>query len=153
MPVTALKATKIVCRATDWSLSNLHVQKILYLAHMSMLHRTGGKNGIVDGEPFQAWDYGPVIPKVYHELKIFGSKPVTNIFRRVDLSDVEPSERELLESFAKHLATVDPGRLIRATHRPEGAWDTCYQVGRNRNIPNALIFQEAEHLYALSHRS
>jgi uncharacterized phage-associated protein len=151
MPVTALQATKIICQAADWRLSNLHVQKILYLAHMAVLRRTKGSHGIIIGEPFQAWDYGPVIPQIYHKLKIYGAKPVQNIFRSVNIEVVDDEDRKFLESFVHSLDNVSAARLVHATHRPGGAWSKCYQAGGSVPIPNKLIFEEATRLYEAAH--
>jgi len=54
-------------------ISNLKVQKLLYYAqgfHLAMF-----------GKPFfeeeiQAWQYGPVVPEVYHQFKEYGSGPI-----------------------------------------------------------------------------
>lgn len=151
MPVTAIQGTKLVCEATDWSISNLHLQRTLFLAHMSILQRTEGRHGIIVGEPFLASDFGPIVPKVFDELGMFGARPVRNIFRWVNVNKIDYKEATFLKSFALKFADVAPARMLYATHRPKGAWSRCYQVGRNVGIPNRLIFEEAQALYEKAH--
>lgn len=72
MAITTRQATKLICNISGWSVSNLQLQKILYISHMYNLGVTEGDPLITDN--FEAWDYGPVIPTLYHEVKGFGSK-------------------------------------------------------------------------------
>ncbi len=58
------------------SVSPLKLQKLIYFAH--------GWNLALRDKPLidelvEAWDYGPVIPSVYHEFKGFGDKPITEL--------------------------------------------------------------------------
>ena len=56
---------------SGWSLSNLQLQKILFMADMNFVGQ--GKGRLID-EDFEAWDYGPVLPSLYRECKPFGAK-------------------------------------------------------------------------------
>src|ERR1700719_3154100 len=79
MPVHSLIAAKKVCQIRDWAVSNLEINKILYLGHMAMMGRSDGGSLLVI-ENFQAWDYGPVLPSVYHRTKAFGDDYVQDVF-------------------------------------------------------------------------
>ena len=70
MSVPSYVAAKAVCELTDWKASNLEIHKKLYIAYMVLLGRSDGSARLVD-EAFQAWDYGPVLPTLYHHLKAF----------------------------------------------------------------------------------
>ncbi|MBL8567094.1 MAG: SocA family protein, partial [Hyphomicrobiaceae bacterium] len=134
-----LSAAQRLAYKSGWVLSNLELQKILYLAHMFHLGRTG--EPLVTGQ-FEAWDYGPVHPALYHRAKVFGADPVANVFH--DIPEVPPgSERDILDEALTNLGKVGPGRLVHATHRPGGAWATFYIPGaRGRAIPNEAILAE-----------
>jgi|GEM_PF-6636616 len=58
MAVHALSAARAICELRDWEVSNLELQKILYIAHMVYLGETDSHPLIK--ENFEAWDYGPV---------------------------------------------------------------------------------------------
>lgn len=69
---------KFICEKGDWCLSNLKLQKILYMSQMYYMGKNNGAR-LVDTS-FEAWDYGPVSPALYHRVKAFGSSPVQDIF-------------------------------------------------------------------------
>ena len=142
MTVSVLSAAKRIAERSGWSLSNLQLQKILYIAHMFYLGRRNGEP-LVYGS-FEAWDYGPVHPRLYHEAKIFGSSPVGNIFRLED--DLRPGpEAEILDEAVDELSHASSGQLVAITHKPNGAWDRNYTPGaRNVIISNEDILEEYE---------
>jgi uncharacterized phage-associated protein len=137
--IPVLSAAKWLAKRSGWKLSNLELQKIIYLAHMFFLGRTGRP---LVPDTFEAWDYGPVLPGLYHRAKIFGSSPVEDIF--ADVPDPPPGEeRNMLDEAFEGLGAAGAGRLVSATHRPGGAWDTHYIPGkRHCLIPNEDILKE-----------
>ncbi len=144
MTVSVLSAAKYLAMRSDWVLSNLELQKILYLAHMFFMGRHDGEPLVIGS--FEAWDYGPVHPDLYHKAKIFGSDGVGNIFHSI--SDLpEGREREIIDEAYLALGNAGPGRLVNATHRTGGAWDRNYLPGvRCCVIPNEDILSEYQGL-------
>lgn len=144
MTVPVLSAAKWLAEHSGWTLSNLEIQKILYLAHMFYMGRHDGEPLV--GGVFEAWDYGPVHPDLYHRAKIFGSDPVENVFHeQPNLTDGR--EQEILEEAYAQLGDLGPGRLVNATHRTGGAWDRNYSRGvRHSIIPNEDIIEEYQNL-------
>lgn len=143
MTVPVLSAARRLAARSNWTLSNLELQKILYLAHMFHLGRTG--NPLVYGN-FEAWDYGPVHPELYHRVKVFGSDPVGNVFHGIS-EPADGPERDILDEAYDNLGNAGPGRLVNATHRRGGAWDRNYIPGiRHCAIPNADILTEYQGL-------
>ena len=142
---SAFAIAKEFGRLSDWSLSNLEIQKLVYLAHMVHLGRTG--QPLVFGQ-FEAWDYGPVHPALYHKAKVFGRQPVQNIFGGVaDLQ--EGKVKDLVKGTFESLGGLGAGRLVNITHRPGGAWERNYQPGtRCCVISNADIKDEYDGLAA-----
>lgn len=144
MTVSVLSAGKWLAERSGWTLSNLELQKILYIAHMFYLGRTEGEP-LVRGS-FEAWDYGPVHPDLYHRVKIFGSDPVEDIFHGCDELP-ESDERRIINEAYKVLGNEGPGRLVNATHRKGGAWEKNYIPGvRCCPIPNDDILEEYQGL-------
>lgn len=140
MAVSGLAAAKRLCQISDWSLSNLSIQKLLYIAHMFRLGQRG-KPLVLDN--FEAWDYGPVIPSVYHAAKIYGSGPVRNVFRSVENISEESAENKWLEDVYSALGDKTPGALVAITHTDNGAWAKNYIPGRyNIIISNEDILEE-----------
>lgn len=63
------------------SLTHLKLQKLAFFVHAWGLALKG--KPVVD-ENFEAWNYGPVLSSLYHELKNFGSKPISNYLVEID---------------------------------------------------------------------
>ncbi|HEX7324465.1 MAG TPA: type II toxin-antitoxin system antitoxin SocA domain-containing protein [Rhodanobacteraceae bacterium] len=126
---------------SGFSLSNLQVQKILYLAHMTYAGVLDGA-ALIGDEVFEAWAYGPVLPHVYRYLRSFGGDRVPNVFRRIDAPVNAATELRILDDAVRTFAPMEPWRLVTLLHRTDGAWFKNYQTGRNRAIPMADILAE-----------
>ncbi len=142
MPVSVFAAAKYIGILSDWSKTNLELQKIIYIAHM--LHLGKYKSPLVQGR-FQAWNLGPVHPVLYHKAKIFGDNPVENIFRGVpDLDDRQPETRTLNSTF-NLVSEFSGSRLVAITHWEHGAWASNYKPSTfGVEIPNDDIINEYE---------
>ena len=138
MSISPISAAAYICRRSKWSVTQLALQKILYLAHMVHLGRAG--EPLVSGN-FEAWDYGPVHPTLYQKVKAFGSKPIPDIFgRRKDLPE---AAQATLNEACEILLHKSPAELVRDTHWKGGAWAECYMSGvRGIVIPEEAIARE-----------
>lgn len=132
---------KYICEKSGWSISNLQLQKLMYLAQMIYMGRTDGKP-LFEGN-FEAWDYGPVEPNLYHKAKVFGSGPVQDVFRNALSFDVEDSRREVMDDVTKRFLRYSAGDLVEITHWDGGAWAKHYiPNARNVAIPDEDILVE-----------
>ena len=137
--ISALSAAKHIGRRSNWSLTHLEIQKLIYLAHLVYLGNK--KKPLVDGL-FEAWDYGPVHPHLYHKAKIFGSDPVKNIFRLETDVPKDSLEAEILDAVTDKFSS-DKAKLVSITHWDQGAWAKRYVPGaRGRLIFNGDILKE-----------
>lgn len=140
MSISVLAAAKYIGGLSDWSKSNLELQKILYIAHM--LHLGLHEQPLVQ-DNFQAWELGPVHPILYHKAKVFGANPVQNIFRSVPNLDEHNLETKTLNATFNAVAEFTGSRLIAITHCDYGAWAKNYKPGAyGIVIPNEDIFEE-----------
>lgn len=138
MTITSFEAAKCICNLSEWTITNLQVHKLLYLAHMVYLGRN--KNPLVD-ELFQAWMFGPVLPKVYNRFKIFGSSPVRKqIFNNLEFP--KKKEFSILEETWRLLKDKKGWELVALTHREGGAWEKYFYPDLNSLIPNESIIEE-----------
>lgn len=143
MSITALEAAKFACEASGWTLTNLQLQKILYIAHMVHLGRTN--QPLIEGDMFEAWDYGPVLPNVYRRVSSFGAGNIRNIFFSVRSLEYpwDSEEIDTLSDAVEQLKDVPPFKLVEMVHDHRGAWGQVYDPRyRNSDIPNALIAEE-----------
>lgn len=141
MGVTAMQAAKRACEASGWNLTNLQLQKILYIAQMVYAGKNEGKK-LISGDDFEAWDYGPVIPSIYHRVSSFGSSPIKNIFHGVaDIDD--PKIDKFICAAAKELSSIQPFKLVEYVHDKHSAWHKHYRPGtRGITIPHTSVIEE-----------
>ena len=138
MTISAIDGGAFICLESGWTTTQLAVQKILYMAHMVHMGRERGP--LVHGQ-FEAWDYGPVHPLLYHRIKPFGSRPIPDVFNMRD--DPPGAEAQTLNEACVQLLDKTPGELVRNTHRRDGAWARHYIPGsRSVPIPNSSIRDE-----------
>ena len=139
MTVSILSAAKRLGEKSDWMLSNLVMQKLAYIAHM--FHLGGEGEALVQGQ-FEAWDLGPVHPKLYHTVKGFGSRPVGEILFRSTPTMDEGVGTNLLDAAVAKWGS-NASQLIAITHSEQGAWARNYKPGKKGTvIPNAHIAEE-----------
>lgn len=140
MSVTSFSAARRICARGNWRVTNLALQKILYLIHMVRLGRTRGRPLV--NSTFEAWDYGPVVPDLYHRAKIFGDQAIQDIFVRAP--DI-PGDQEsaAIDEGCDWLLGKKPAELVAMTHWKDGAWAKNYVAGvRGIAIPSTDILAE-----------
>jgi uncharacterized phage-associated protein len=141
MAFPALSAAHTLCQVRDWSISNLELQKILYLAHMYHMASHGGAPLI--NEAFEAWDYGPVVPVVYRHVKGFGSGPIKNVFHWIPSVPLNAAEYKTLREVSDNTRSMTAGQLVANTHWDSGAWASVYRPNTHGlKISNAAILDE-----------
>ena len=87
----------------DYGISNLKLQKILYLIQAYSLIHTKKP---CFSEDIEAWDFGPVIPEVYRKYKQFGSTDIQIRFRRLEevQKGFEKEDRKRIEEVVDRFA-------------------------------------------------
>lgn len=112
-----------------YGLSNLKLQKLLFLCHAFYLVGTG--RPLVRGS-FEAWQYGPVHREAYDAFKRFRAKPITEEAEGFDpLTGARkqiqlPSDRAVLDVVQKVMGFYGgktPRELVELTHAKGGPWD------------------------------
>jgi uncharacterized phage-associated protein len=140
MTVHALSAARSLWELRDGSVSNLELQKILYVAQMYHLGTTGSP---LVHEAFEAWDYGPVVPDVYARAKGFGKASVPNVFHWIPEVPESSPEMATLRAISSSTKNFTPGQLVDITHWEGGAWAKVYKPShKGIKIPNELILDE-----------
>ena len=128
---------RAMCRARQWGISNLTLQKSMYIADMVHIGRYGSP---ITEEEFEAWNYGPVLPSVYARASFFGSDTVEDVFPQENLTGLSQAT---VEEVAKFVSRFSPGQLVGITHTDEGAWSRYYRQGyRHITIPKQAEIDE-----------
>jgi uncharacterized phage-associated protein len=135
-------------RAEGRHLTQMHLQKLIYLAH--------GWNLAVNGEPliedrFEAWEYGPVLRRLYDATRAYGSQNINSLLRwgqdtPFPYDDYGEAKTELLESERDVVDEVwriyggyPAFKLSALTHEPESPWSDAFSQRRNAQISNEAI--------------
>ncbi len=138
-PVSALASARRMCERSDWTLTNLQLQKMMYLAQMFHLGQKGDR--LFNGG-FEAWDFGPVLPSVYHQVKMYGRDRIEGGFFGVGAVN-DPERAKMLDDACDQLSKMSAPRLVDITHWSEGAWAKNYTPGQHGIlIPDADIVNE-----------
>jgi len=111
--------------------TNLKLQKILYFIEAYSLS-VNGKSLFSDS--IEAWEYGPVIPNVYHQFKSQGSSPIIdkNVTVKMDKKTADLISG-VWETFNKYSAS----RLVDITHRHD-PWKKTYEKNKKMGLKSSI---------------
>lgn len=113
------------------TISPMKLQKLVYYAHGWYAGYTGQP---LINEAVEAWQYGPVIPSLYHEFKMYGSKDIKskasdfdgNGFSVVELpedSNIQAFLNNIWKSYGKFTGL----KLSEMTHAVDSPWYKTWQ--------------------------
>lgn len=106
-------------------ITNLKAQKLLYYAQGWSFAKLGKQ---LFDENFEAWQYGPVIPRLYKRLKVFESKQIKLKDNDIDLDIFDDKQRQLLISVYKTYGQFSAWKLRDMTHQ-ESPWKDAFRQG------------------------
>ncbi len=137
---TLLKAAK----DKKVELTHLQIQKLVYFLHGYYLAKNG--KPLVE-EPFQAWQYGPVLTSLYESLKKYGSQSVKAYLPTIDKTTGEEKffvVAEANEEFWRvfelvwdKYAKLSGSMLSSLSHKKGSPWDLTPNL--RQVISNAAI--------------
>ena len=91
---------------------------------------------------FRAWRFGPVVPGLYHNLRRYGAKPVSEMIQGYVAPEFSDDEEDLLEQVFRKYGKLTGGELIELCHLRGSPWYRVYysrKYGPNSVIPDFLI--------------
>jgi len=121
--------------ASGDTVTPMQLIKLVYIAQGYMLGKKG--KPLLD-EHVEAWQYGPVVPSVYHAVKNYRSDPVADV--QGDVSILSQEEKSILDQVADQYAKFDGITLSSATHKLGTPWHVTWSsLGKSSPISNDLI--------------
>ncbi len=137
------------CNSNNYYISNLRLQKILYFIQMEFIIE---KNKKCFDDEIQAWDYGPVVPNVYHVFKRFGASnipPIRYYYDRsqglLNMKKIEfkedvicPEDRKIIDKVIVECSAYSTSKLVDITHS-QPPWRNAYHHKKNSVISNKSI--------------
>lgn len=114
--------------------TQMKLQKLIYFAqgiHLAMHHTPLVKDVI------QAWKFGPVIPEIYQEYKLYGSLPITDFKYARSFSFFDENPNYILDEDAKYtinetwnaLKNLNAIELSNWTHADGSPWSNHFKQG------------------------
>lgn len=133
-------------------LTHLKLQKLVYIAY-------GWATVFLDDElfeePIEAWQFGPVVPHLWHEFKAYQDKPIkgrsfdydpnTNSVIRLSIPKSDKETRRVLEMTWKNYGHATASHLVTRTHAEGTPWD---RTELHDTIDRDLITEHFAELYA-----
>jgi uncharacterized phage-associated protein len=110
-------------------ISNLKLQKLLYYAQGASLVINGYP---LFNDPLLAWTHGPVVERVYHAYKQYGSHPIP-FEEAYDDSQIAEKDKEVLEGVYQSFSQYSAWKLRQMTHEEE-PW---------KNTPSGAVISPA----------
>jgi uncharacterized phage-associated protein len=129
-------------------ITQMHIQKYVYLAHGWTLALTGSA---LINERFEAWDYGPVERRLYDALRGYGAQPIKRPIKYGDdtpfrsddggeaAADLSDDERKILDKIWNEYKDFEAFQLSALTHEIGTPWRGIYKKGQNLIIDNVKI--------------
>jgi len=137
----------------------MQLQKLVYLAHGWNL--AVNNKELVEDE-FEAWDFGPVIRKLYDALRKYGNGPVSAKIkwgddspfpgddRLVATSELLPDQIAVIDDVWVNYGGFDAYQLSALTHASNTPWKKNFEKGKNKVIDNFQIWDYFADLAAAS---
>jgi uncharacterized phage-associated protein len=107
------------------ALTPMQLLKLVYIAHGWMLGLYG--RPLIRDE-IQAWQYGPVIPKLYNAVRQFRSQPVQGPIVIMDEA-LDNEEASIVDQVYDIYGSLSGPELSRMTHTTGTPWQITYQPG------------------------
>ena len=141
VPISVLAVARRIGIVSGWQLPHLSMQKLAYVANMFWLGKHSGRP-LVSGN-FEARPIGPIHPVLYYRARIFGSRPVRDIFDFMPPMSDEMADKIGLDDLIRKWGP-DEERLSAFTEWEQGAWAAHQRSDGTKRpiIPNAAVVAE-----------
>lgn len=123
------------CNHKHLGISNLKLQKMLYFIQAEFLVELDYP---CFEDQIQAWDFGPVVPSVYHEYKIFGNSNIPYMSSDIPRIGLLLFEEKHIKEIVAECSKYSASQLVDMTHR-QTPWIEAYKKRENNEITNSEI--------------
>ncbi len=130
--VATVLSNNILVRARreNIKVTPMKLQKLLYYVCVKYVKETGD---LPVSEPFEVWQYGPVVPSVYSEFKPYGASPIKQLAKNakgramiVD-EDANPTLTDCINYVWSRFKNYTGIELGRRTHLKGSGWYAAFQ--------------------------
>jgi uncharacterized phage-associated protein len=131
--------------AQGMKLTTMTLLKVLYFAHAWHLAKEARP---LIGQPFEAWEHGPVNRVVYDQFKSFGKNPINTRAVSFDLRQTtflptpyifDANTEKFLSDIFDYYSQFHAYELSDLTHEKGSPWDVVWSAAANRAVPGMYI--------------
>lgn len=133
-------AQKILEKSYARNIPDMTTMKLLKLVYISHGWMLGLYDRALVSEDVEAWQYGPVIPELYREIKIYKDRPVEHLDSRSDAS-LDGAENSIIDQVLTGYGQLSGFKLSNITHAKGTPWHTVWHDCQYDVIPHNLIKQ------------
>lgn len=119
------------CFQRGFTVTHMKLQKLVFLGHAWMLAFYGSP--LVRGR-VEAWEYGPVFPQLYHEIKHRGAERLSIADLPEETEEFDDDETDLMIWIVERYGPLTAGRLSSLTHAKSSPWEFTRRMGGSREI-------------------
>lgn len=108
-------------------ITQLHVQKLMFLFEAYYMN--------VMQAPYlyecnyQAWNFGPVAPKLYKRFKEYGSNPIVLTANELkEAESIDDLKKELMKKLFDAFKTLSAADLVKFTHAEGSPWKDAWNT-------------------------
>ncbi|MCP4263970.1 MAG: DUF4065 domain-containing protein [Candidatus Brocadiaceae bacterium] len=125
-------------------LTNMQLQKLVFIAHGYCL-------ALLNNEPLfyhntHAWQWGPVIPKLYKSLQKYGNDLVDNPVEAADSLNEEDIKYAIVKAVYENYGHYSGAELSALTHQENTPWSITWERDKFGIIPNDIISEHYKKL-------
>lgn len=111
-----------------YPISNLQLQKLLYFVQGKALVKLGCP---AFSESFEAWNYGPVVPEVYDQYRVYGASPICRKYdTQLAASTVLEPLRRIVDDVLEDYGRETAWHLVQYTHKANSPWSEAIRDGK-----------------------
>lgn len=121
-------------------LTPMKLIKMTYLAYSWYLALTNGEKKLIQ-ERLEAWDYGPVFPKLYQNIKNFGKIKINDTIPSNTEEIIDVDDAKFLDKIWSMYGKFDGVQLSAMTHTDNTPWKNSYCYGCNSQIEDEKILE------------
>ncbi|TXL03311.1 hypothetical protein BMR07_15580 [Methylococcaceae bacterium CS1] len=114
-------------------MSNLKLQKLMFIGYgwtLALIDKD-----LTETEGFEAWQHGPVLPSIYHQMKCYGDTPITKPAMDYDSDEnkvyipiiQDKCVKEILEKVWGIYKSFSAWSLRNLTHETDSPWDSSFE--------------------------
>ena len=92
-------------------------------------------------EHVNAWQYGPVIPEIYHRFKAYGAKQINfaDLPESKEPDSFDKESKDILHEVVDSFASFTGGQLSELSHRNGSPWHKVWYDSRGNEVRGAII--------------